>query len=88
MPSIEYWFLLHFEKTNRYFESSEKVIEEIRHYMPFEKKDKFLSQPQWFITMTSNKQGEMALLRSKELGTEGESYTKIPKAILFLLTHK
>ena len=24
MPSVEYWFLLHFERTNRYFGTSEK----------------------------------------------------------------
>lgn len=42
MPSIEYWFLLHFEKTNKHFENSDKVIDVLEHYMPYEKKEKFL----------------------------------------------
>ena len=85
MPSIEYWFLLHFEKTNRYFKSSDRVIKVLEQYMPFEKTEKFLSQPQWFTHLVSNNRGKQAMRNTEELGESGESYTKIPKAIRFLV---
>ncbi|MDE6479291.1 MAG: RloB family protein, partial [Muribaculaceae bacterium] len=45
MPSIEYWLLLHFENTNRYFGSSAKVIEALRKYIiGFDKNERFLKQ--------------------------------------------
>ena len=84
MPSIEYWFLLHFEKTNRYFGTSDKVMDALRHYMPFEKTDKFLSQPQWLATLLSKNHGKQAMINAAELGDSGESYTHIPRAIQFL----
>lgn len=85
MPSIEYWFLLHFEKTNRYFKSSDRVIDVLEQYMPYEKTEKFLSQPQWFTHLVSNNRCKQAMRNAEELGELGESYTKIPKAIRFLV---
>ncbi len=80
-PSIEYWFLLHFEKTNRYFGTSEKVIDALKRYMPFEKNEKFLSQISWVEEMVSDKRYQKALKNADELGTSGESYTNIPIAL-------
>ncbi|MBQ9439984.1 MAG: RloB domain-containing protein [Paludibacteraceae bacterium] len=88
MPSIEYWFLLHFEKTNRYFGSSDKVIDALREYMPFEKSEKFLSQSQWIATMISDNKDGQAMKNAKELGESGESYTKIHKALQLLNKNK
>jgi len=84
MPSIEYWFLLHFEKSNRYFGTSDKVIEALEHYMPFEKKEKFLSKPQWILPLLSKNRTEQAMINADELGTTGASYTEIPKVLRFL----
>lgn len=88
MPSIEYWFLLHFEKVSHYFASSEKVIEELKKYMPFEKTEKFLSKPSWVATLLAGERMQQAMLRAAELGTDGESYTYIPNAFLFLKKRK
>lgn len=43
MPSIEYWFLLHYEKVNRYFGTSKRVIKALNKHMEYEKTEKFLS---------------------------------------------
>jgi len=88
MPSIEYWFLLHFEKTNRYFGSSDKVIEALQHYMPFEKTERFLKQPAWVQRLLSEDRMQHAIENAEELGTDGESYTQIPDAIRFLEERK
>ena len=85
MPSIEYWFLLHFEKTNRYFKSSDRVMDVLKQYMPYEKTEKFLSQPQWVAHLISENRGKYAMKNAEELGELGESYTKIPKAVQFLI---
>lgn len=88
MPSIEYWFLLHYEKVNRCFASSEKVIEELEKFMPFEKTEKFLLKPGWVETLLANGRMQQAMRNADALGTHGESYTHIPDAIRFLEKHK
>ena len=45
MPSIEFWFLLHYLNTNRYFATSDDVIDVLHKYIPdFSKQEKFLSR--------------------------------------------
>lgn len=88
MPSIEYWFLLHFERTNCYYETSEKVIQKLRNHIPFEKTEKFLSKPGWVETLLAEGRMLQAMRHAEELGTNGESYTHIPEAIRFLEKHK
>ena len=53
--------------------------------MPYEKTEKFLSQPQWFTHLVSNNRCKQAMRNAEELGELGESYTKIPKAVQFLI---
>lgn len=88
MPSIEYWLLLHFEKTNRYFGTSKNVIKVLRKYMDFEKTERFLSKPGWVETLLAEGRMQQAMRNMDELGTDGESYTHIPDAIRFLEKHK
>ena len=33
-PSIEYWFLLHFENTNRPFQNADQLCDALRRYIP------------------------------------------------------
>lgn len=84
MPSIEYWFLLHFEKTNKHFGTSEKVIDALERYMPYEKKDRFLENSTWVKQLLYDNGMRKALDNARELGDNGESHTSIPKAIVFL----
>ncbi len=84
MPSIEYWFLLHYEKMNKHFGTSDKVIEVLERYMPYEKKEKFLENVSWVQRLIEEDRMQKALDNATELGFSGESYTNIPKAIVFL----
>lgn len=82
MPSIEYWFLLHFENTNRYFGTSAKVIEALRRYLiNFDKKEQFLRQEKWVMTMLEDNRMTDAYSRAKQFERSGESYSNFWKAI-------
>lgn len=82
MPSIEFWFLLHYENTNRFFGTSPKVIETLRKYLVnFDKKDQFLRQDKWVVAMIENGKMSVAYERAKRLSRSGESYSDFWKAI-------
>lgn len=80
MPSIEFWFLLHFFNTNRYFATSDDVIAVLRRYIPnFSKHQSFLSKETWVSDLLSDIRLDTALANAKAIGVEGESYSKLPK---------
>lgn len=82
MPSIEYWFLLHYENTNRFFGTSNKVIQILKKYIQkFDKKDQFLRQEKWVETMVEDNKMNDASDRAKRLGHSGESYSDFWRAI-------
>ena len=89
LPSIEYWFLLHYQNTNRYFGTSKAVIEELVKNAPgFDKNENFLSKEQWVADMNSDGKIESAFSRAKSFGDDGESYTHIPLLFEALLPDK
>ena len=78
MPSIEFWFLLHYLNTNRYFATSDEVITALRKYIPeFSKRQTFLSQGKWVETMSTDNRLQEAVNRAKNIGSEGESFSNI-----------
>ena len=82
MPSIEYWFLLHYVNTNRYFGTSAAVINELtKHIEKYDKSETFLSNQQWINHLCNNNQLKTAFQRAQHFGTAGESYTHVWKAI-------
>ena len=81
MPSIEFWFLLHYLNTNRYFATSNDVIDVLHKYIPdFSKQEKFLSKEKWVADLLADHRLETAIQRAQAFGTEGESYSNLPKA--------
>ena len=81
MPSIEFWFLIHFLNTNKYYASSHDVIKVLRKYIKdFDKHESFLSRDKWVHELLANEGLEKAIKRAKELGTTGESYSNLYKA--------
>ena len=84
MPCIEYWFLLHFEKTNKYLGTSDRVIDILKRHMPYEKREKFLENSSWVQRLLADERMQKAMDNSRKLGSSGESHTSIPKAIVFL----
>lgn len=82
MPSIEFWFLLHYLNTNRYFATSDDVITVLRRFIPdFSKHQSFLSKETWVSDLLFDNRLNTALDNANAIGTEGESYSKLP--ILF-----
>jgi len=82
LPSIEYWFLLHYKNTNRYYGTSQAVIEDLKDFIPqYDKSEKFLQQEKWVAKMIEEDRQETAYTRAETLGTEGESYTNVYKVI-------
>ena len=44
-PCLEFWFLLHFEKTSKYFSRCEKTISQLKNHLPdYEKSQKFFTK--------------------------------------------
>lgn len=84
LQSIEYWFLLHYEDTCRYFQNAYTTEQALKHYIPaFSKSRKFLEKEKWVSEMSGNGRLEKAL-RLAEKYIEKDSYSQIYKAILFL----
>lgn len=80
MPSIEFWFLLHYLNTNRYFATSDDVITVLRRFIPdFSKHQSFLSKETWVSALLADNRLDTALSNANAIGTEGESYSKLPK---------
>jgi hypothetical protein len=82
LPSIEYWFLLHYANINRYFGTSKAVIEELaKHIKDFNKTDAFLKNQKWVFDMCMEGRLDLAFQRAQSFGMDGESYTNLWKAI-------
>lgn len=81
MPSIEFWFLIHFLNTNKYFASSRDVVQVLRrHISNFDKHDSFLSKEKWVAELLVDNRLETAMQRAESFGTNGESHSNIYKA--------
>lgn len=79
MPSIEFWFLLHYLNTNRYFATSDDVMIVLRRYISnFSKHQSFLSKDTWVSELMLNDKLGFAISRAIKLNA-GESYSNIYK---------
>lgn len=79
MPSIEFWFLLHYINTNRYFASSDDVIAALLRYIPnFSKRLSFLSKESWVADLITDNRHDTAITNANTIGLEGESYSRLP----------
>lgn len=68
MPSIEYWFLLHFTKTTREFENSDQVEASLKRFIAdYSKHIDWLEHPEWVINLCANGKLSEAMNRSKEI---------------------
>lgn len=85
MPSIEFWFLLHYLNTNRYFATSDEVITALRRYLPnFSKQQTYLSKENWVATLLADNKLAAAISNAITAGNEGESYSNLYKLFLLL----
>lgn len=85
MPSIEFWFLLHYLKTNRYYSTSEEIIKILHRYLPqYSKHLTFLSNENWVTALLANDKLPTAITNAKMLGEGGESYSNLYKLFALL----
>ena len=78
MPSIEFWFLIHYLNTNKYFASSTDVIKVLHRFLPdFSKHETYLAKEKWVVDMIANGKQDIAMDRAKGFGMTGESYSNI-----------
>lgn len=82
MPSIEYWFLLHYKHTTRHFGTSKAVIKELKKYIPqYDKTEQFLSNQKWVEEMTGEGRQEQACEYADKTDSINGSYTKMQVVI-------
>ncbi|MDE6341434.1 MAG: RloB family protein [Muribaculaceae bacterium] len=85
MPSIEFWFLLHYLNTNRYFATSDDVMAALRRYLPtFSKQQSYLSKENWVATLLTDNKLTTAIHNAITLGEGGESYSNLHKLFTLL----
>ena len=85
LPSIEYWFLLHYKHTTRHFGTSKAVIKELKKYIPqYDKAEQFLGNPKWVADMSGEGRQEQACEYAAKTDTSNESYTRVQKAITII----
>lgn len=83
LPSIEFWFLLHFKKTNKHFANYNAIRDELRKYITdYDKTEKYLMQDKWVKVLILKQ--EKAIDNIKGLKQNNISYTNIYKAIEIL----
>ncbi len=81
MPSIEFWFLLHYVSTSRYYGSSKNVIAELKKFIPqFDKKEGFLKHNKWVAELIQDGKMDKAMQQAEALGRSGASYSDVWKA--------
>ncbi len=85
-PSIEFWFLLHYEQTNRLFKDSAETEYALKKYISdYEKKGQFLEREKWVKDLCSQNKLKTAIDRANVSSSESEgSYTNIPDGLAVL----
>jgi len=88
LPSIEYWFLLHYLNTNRFFKNSDDIEKELRKYVvAYEKKVSFLEKEKWVSDLCADDKLQNAIERAKFFTNTEGSYSNI-YAIFELLDNR
>ena len=82
MPSIEFWFLVHFLNTRKYFKDSEAVIRVLKKFIPeYAKTSAFLEKIKWVTDLNAGEKLDSACNRAALIGPKDESYSEIYRAI-------
>ena len=94
LPSIEYWFLLHYKDVGRPFNTCDEVVRELKkHITQFDKNEKFLKDTGWVKQLCENDCLAQAIDRAKlqeEKVQKGQdvSYSRVYKALELLEKRK
>lgn len=81
MPSVEFWFLIHYENTCRHFVDANAVENNLKKHLPhYEKTAHFLEKEGWVKDLLKDNKLQTAIQRAKLFGTSNPSYTNVYKA--------
>jgi len=81
LPSVEYWFLLHFRNTNRAFRDADDAENELAEFITnYEKSARFLEDEKWVKSLCNDGKLNAAIERAGNFGETGQSYSNIYKA--------
>jgi hypothetical protein len=81
MPSIEFWFLIHYQNTNRHFTDAAAVETELRKFLEgYEKTGRFLERDRWVKELCRDEKLSTAMDRARIFGTNGQSWSNIYRA--------
>ena len=76
MPSIEYWFLLHFKDTNKHFENATDLLHELQKVFDiFAKEQQSLEKEDWVKILEATRL--QAIQRAKKYIGEENSFTTV-----------
>jgi hypothetical protein len=80
-PSIEYWFLLHYENTNRHFNDAKMAETALKKYInDYEKTTQFLEKEKWVRDLCAEDRLNKADKRAKCFEPGHGSYSNVHKA--------
>ena len=84
-PSIEYWFLLHYENTNRHFRNAKVAERALKQFIKdYEKTTQFLEKGKWVHDLCEENKLRQAIERSRSFEQEAGSYTNMHTAFAIL----
>ncbi|NDV60038.1 RloB domain-containing protein [Bacteroides sp. 519] len=84
LQCIEYWFILHYEDTCPAHTNSNDTVKHLKkHISDYDKSEKYLKNSSWVERLNMSENLEKALVRAERY-KEGQSYTKVYKAVLRL----
>lgn len=87
MPSIEYWFLMHFRDTTKIYRTSKEVINDLHPFLPgYEKTMDYLRKEGWVKVLLQDESFARAITLSEREVELGHPYSKLAKAIKYLET--
>ena len=84
MPSIEYWFILHFKLLTRLISSKQEAIKELKHHLKgYATTLKYLQNQAWVDDLCKGQQLQQAISRAHQANLQAgdHSYTQVYKAI-------
>lgn len=85
LPSIEFWFLLHYLDTNRHFKNAKEAELALKKYIQeYEKTALFLENEKWVRNLCLDNKLEFALQRAKRFSKDSGSYSNIYQAFELL----
>lgn len=82
LPSIEFWFLLHYKFTCKFYSDSNSVEKELKTFLKdYEKSEDYLKKTKWVEELLKDDKLKTAISNAKRNKEKQGSYTNIYEAI-------